>query len=46
MKEELDEVSKAEFIYYRAKRAEETLLEADCLADNGHYNGAQYVILY
>ena len=40
MKEQLDTASLEEFIYYRVKRAEETLNEADCLANNGHYNGA------
>lgn len=40
MKEQLDSASLEEFVYYRAKRAEETLSEADCLANNGHFSGA------
>lgn len=40
MKEKLDSASLEEFVYYRVKRAEETLTEADCLANNGHYSGA------
>ena len=40
MKEEFDSASLAEFVYYRVKRAEETLSEADLLAVNGYFSGA------
>ncbi|MDE6637567.1 MAG: HEPN domain-containing protein [Muribaculaceae bacterium] len=40
MKEKLDSTSLEEFIYYRVKRSEETLAEADCLANSGHFSGA------
>lgn len=40
MKEEFDSASLEEFVYYRIKRAEETLSEADLLAKNGYFSGA------
>lgn len=46
MKEQLDEASKAEFVYYRVKRSEDTLAEADCLAENGHFSGAVNRLYY
>ena len=40
MKEEFDSAILEEFVYYRIKRAEETLSEADLLAKNGYFSGA------
>lgn len=40
MKDQFDSSSLEEFVYYRIKRAEETLSEADLLAKNGFYSGA------
>lgn len=40
MKDQFDSSSLEEFVYYRIKRAEETLSEADLLANNGFYSGA------
>lgn len=36
MKEQLDSASREELVYYRVKRSEDTLTEADCLANNGY----------
>lgn len=46
MKEKLDKSSREEFIIYRVQRAEETLAEADCLAENGHFSGAVNRLYY
>lgn len=46
MKQQLDADSRAELVYYRVKRAEETLSEADCLAENRHYSGALNRLYY
>ncbi len=40
MKEKFDSDTLDEFVYYRIKRAEETLSEADLLAQNGYFSGA------
>ena len=36
----IDAASREEYVYYRIQRAQETLDEADCLAEGGYYNGA------
>ena len=46
MKENLDAHSRDEYVYYRVQRSEETLAEADCLAENGHYSGAVNRLYY
>lgn len=40
MKEQMDPSSLEELVYYRVKRADDTLTEADCLANNGYFSGA------
>ncbi len=46
MKDQFDSSSLEEFVYYRIKRAEETLSEADLLAKNGFYSGAINLLYY
>ncbi|MDE7346795.1 MAG: HEPN domain-containing protein [Muribaculaceae bacterium] len=46
MKERIDAESRDEYVYYRIQRALETLEEADCLADNGHFSGAVNRLYY
>lgn len=46
MKEHLDQKSRAEYVIYRLQRAEETLMEADCLASNHHFSGAVNRLYY
>lgn len=42
----LDDDSRKELVDYRLRRSEETLDEADCLAENGHYSGALNRLYY
>ena len=46
MKEQMDAASREEFVYHRIQRSEETLAEADCLAENGHFSGAVNRLYY
>ena len=46
MKEQMDAASREEFVYYRVQRSEDTLAEADCLAENGHFSGAVNRLYY
>ena len=46
MTEHLDSDSRNELVAYRLHRAESTLAEADCLADNGMFSGAMNRLYY
>ena len=46
MKETLDEQSRLGLIQYRIERADETMEEADILAERGHYNAAVNRLYY
>lgn len=46
MTEQLDNESRIELVIYRLRRAEATLAEADCLADNGMFSGAMNRLYY
>lgn len=46
MNETLDEQSRWSLIRYRIERAEETIVEAKLLADEGHYNAAMSRLYY
>ena len=46
MKERIDAETRDKYVYYRIQRALETLEEADCLADNGHFSGAVNRLYY
>ena len=46
MREVIDDASRDEIVYYRVERSEETLAEADCLAENGHFSGAVNRLYY
>lgn len=46
MTDSLDSNSRLNLVKYRIRRSEETFLEADCLASNGHYSGALNRLYY
>lgn len=46
MREHLDPISRHELVAYRISRSEETLNEADILAQNEHFSGAMNRLYY